>query len=266
MTTILFLGVQNAARSQMAEAFFNHFAREQGLSLQAISAGIRPGFAVNLQVEDVMNEIGIPMTGQHPKPLTPDITQRATYVISMGPDIDPEVVPATLRSLMSDWGLEEIKGQPVEVARSLRGDIRWKVEDLLADLTRQKAETENEITESDALPAAVVEEPLLVCHLGAFDTEQKGRYDMLLETLMSVVQSRRELPDGYAFVLPSDVATCLQAMEFATLERRCCPFLTFRFDLAPSEGPLTLSLTGPEGIKELLGDFWQKEKAHVIEK
>jgi hypothetical protein len=71
-----------------------------------------------------------------------------------------------------------------------------------------------------------------------------------------------ELADGYAFRFPSEAAICQEVMEFATLERLCCPFLVFRLELAPGQGPLTLVLTGPRGVKEIIAEFlWRKPQA-----
>ncbi len=56
MKTVLFVCVENSGRSQMAEAFYNHYAR--GTS-RALSAGTRPGQAVNPIVAGVMQEAGL---------------------------------------------------------------------------------------------------------------------------------------------------------------------------------------------------------------
>ena len=108
------------------------------------------------------------------------------------------------------------------------------------------------MADADSLP------PPVACDLRAFDVAQRERYDELVGVLRAAVLERRELPDGYAFVLPSDPAICTRAMEFAMLERRCCPFWTLRLELAPQGGPLTLSLTGPEGAEELLAGFLEE--------
>jgi len=97
--------------------------------------------------------------------------------------------------------------------------------------------------------------PAIACNLDAFTLKQEEQHRTLVEGLRAHVQAIREAESGWAFELPSDAAVCQQAMEFATLERLCCPFLTFRLELAPAGGPLTLTLTGPEGTKEILAGF-----------
>jgi len=89
----------------------------------------------------------------------------------------------------------------------------------------------------------------LVCTLGAFTPAERERHKALTTRLMAAVVERRELNDGFAFhvlsMSDSDLA------EWATLERRCCPF--FRIDIqGQGPGPIWLHLTGPEGVKEFI--------------
>ena len=98
---------------------------------------------------------------------------------------------------------------------------------------------------------------MIACNLSAFTAQQAERHRALVDALRTQVQTMREAKNGWAFELCSDAEVCRQAMEFATLERLCCPFLTLQLELAPAGGPLTLTLTGPEGTKEILADFLQ---------
>jgi hypothetical protein len=95
----------------------------------------------------------------------------------------------------------------------------------------------------------------LACNTSAFNAEQQKRYQALIAALHLCVEAVKELPDGYAFRFPSEAAMCQDVMEFATLERLCCPFLVFQLTLAPAQGPVTLSLTGPIGVKEIIAEF-----------
>jgi len=95
----------------------------------------------------------------------------------------------------------------------------------------------------------------IACNLNAFDPEQTARHRELLMQLRSVVQNTEETEDSLIFTLPSDTETCLAVMEFITLERRCCTFLTFGVTIPPQGGPLTLTMSGPEGTKEILAGF-----------
>jgi arsenate reductase len=233
MKTFLFVCVHNAGRSQMAEAFVNHLARERGLPVRGISAGTVAGERINPVAEQVMAEIGIPMTGQQPKQLTQTMADGADRVITMGCGVDAEACPARIH-LSEDWELDDPKGQPVEIVRRIRDQIRARVEALLAD---------------------VAPSPVVACNRNAFTPEQAARHRTLVDTLRVRVRAVRDVADGWEYELPSDADTCLAAMEFATLERLCCPFLTFGLGLEPQGGPFTLTLTGPGGTKEILEDF-----------
>jgi hypothetical protein len=104
------------------------------------------------------------------------------------------------------------------------------------------------------LPEAALPAEPISCSLHAFDAEQETRYRALKQTLRATMQEVREMENGFAFVFPADASVCLAAMEFATLERLCCPFLTFQLELSPKSGPLTLVLSGPPGAKEILAE------------
>jgi hypothetical protein len=99
--------------------------------------------------------------------------------------------------------------------------------------------------------------PPVACNLNAFTAEQGERHRALVAALRAGVRAVREVENGWAYEMPSDADTCRAAMEFATLERLCCPFLTFRLEMVPQAGTLTLTLTGPDGTKEVLADFFR---------
>ena len=92
----------------------------------------------------------------------------------------------------------------------------------------------------------------LVCNLNAMNAEQRDRHQTVAEVLLTSAQEITELPNGYALHYPSDSTTILLAAEFMTLERLCCPFLDFALKIDREGGPLSLQLTGREGVKELL--------------
>lgn len=128
----LFVCIHNAGRSQMAEAFVNHYAAQRGLLIQGHSAGTMGGKALNPLAVQAMAEIGISMEGHQPKLLTQDMIDAETTVITMGCGVDVEACPA--RFLVSeDWGLDDPAGREIEAVRSIRDQIRSRVERLLDD-------------------------------------------------------------------------------------------------------------------------------------
>ena len=90
-----------------------------------------------------------------------------------------------------------------------------------------------------------------VCRLDVFDGAQTLRYEALLNAMHAAVEGTRELPDGYAVRVPSDPALFLQVAAWITLERRCCPFLSFGLDWSASEA-VWLRLTGGAAVKAFL--------------
>jgi len=130
MKRVLFVCVGNSGRSQMAEAFFNHF--RGGGRLVSMSAGTRPATSVSRTAIAAMAELGIDISAQRPKPLTRQMIQQADRIIAMGCDV-AESCPTGLHA-SEDWGLGDPQGQPLEKARLIRDQIRERVLALLAEL------------------------------------------------------------------------------------------------------------------------------------
>jgi protein-tyrosine-phosphatase len=124
---ILFVCVENAGRSQMAEAF----AKRRGLS--ALSAGTLPATTINRVVVDAMMERGIDLSVNIPKMLTIKMVEDADLVVTMGCSVE-EVCPAPIiaktHKKLVDWNLEDPKGKPIERARQIRDEIERKVAEL----------------------------------------------------------------------------------------------------------------------------------------
>jgi arsenate reductase (thioredoxin) len=120
--TFLFVCVHNAGRSQMAEAFVNHYAKLHHLEIKGESAGTVGGKTLNPLVVRAMEEVGISMSGQIPKLLTQAIADEATQIFSMGCGVDVEACPAKFL-LTEDWNLEDPAGQSIEKVREIREQI-----------------------------------------------------------------------------------------------------------------------------------------------
>jgi arsenate reductase (thioredoxin) len=127
MKTILFACVHNAGRSQMAAAWFNELADPQ--KARAISAGTQPGPRVHPEVQTAMQEVGIDLSTVQPRFLSDELAESATMLITMGCGEACPHVPGLRRD---DWPLEDPKGKPVERVRAIRGEIKARVEALLA--------------------------------------------------------------------------------------------------------------------------------------
>ncbi len=133
MKTILFVCVHNAGRSQMAEAFFNHFATERGFDSRAKSAGTAAAGVINPVAAQAMAEIGVPLDGQTPKLLTQELADEADKIITMGCGAEAAACPA--RFLVSeDWDLEDPAGKTIEQVRKIRDEIKRKVNQLITQM------------------------------------------------------------------------------------------------------------------------------------
>jgi hypothetical protein len=96
-----------------------------------------------------------------------------------------------------------------------------------------------------------VEQSPLACNAGALNQRQRERIRALLSELRARHQEVKELPTGYTLRLPGEPSMIHDAAEFITLERLCCPFFDFALEAEREGGPIRLTLTGREGVKEL---------------
>ena len=127
MKKVLFVCVENAGRSQMAEAF----ARQYGAD--AVSAGIIPSEKVNPVVVEAMKERGINLSDYKPKMLTDKMVEDADYVVTMGcraVDVCPKPLVVKMEKKLLDWHIEDPKGKSLEEVRKIRSEIESKVVDL----------------------------------------------------------------------------------------------------------------------------------------
>ena len=128
MPGILFLCIHNAGRSQMAAGF----ARVIGDGrIDVYSGGSEPADHVNPMAVDAMREVGIDIAGFTPQKFTDELLHRVDVVVTMGCGDTCPYVPG---KRYVDWPLDDPKGQPLEVVRRIRDDIRGRVEALVAEL------------------------------------------------------------------------------------------------------------------------------------
>ena len=126
--SVLFVCVHNAGRSQMAAALLDRYA---GGRIQVRSAGSHPANEINPSVVAVMDEIGLDLSKELPKPLTTEDVEASDVVITMGCGDACPVVPGK-RYL--DWELPDPAGKPVEEVRPIRDEIELRVRELLATM------------------------------------------------------------------------------------------------------------------------------------
>jgi arsenate reductase (thioredoxin) len=121
MTRVLFVCVQNAGRSQLAQALYEAHGGE------ARSAGSRPAEEVHLVVVEALAEIGIDISDRTPAGLTTEDMDWADLVVTMGCGDECPYIPG---KQYIDWNLADPAGLCLEDVRELRANIERLVTEL----------------------------------------------------------------------------------------------------------------------------------------
>jgi arsenate reductase len=121
MKRALFVCVQNAGRSQMAQALYEQLGGE------ARSAGTRPAERVHPEVVDAMREVGIDLEGRRPKALERADAEWADLVVTMGCGDECPYVPG---KRYVDWQLDDPAGKSLDEVRSVRDELARLIEEL----------------------------------------------------------------------------------------------------------------------------------------
>jgi arsenate reductase (thioredoxin) len=126
--SVMFVCVHNAGRSQMAAALLTHLA---GDGIEVRSAGTEPADQINPAAVAAMAELGIDITAEVPKVVTPDAVEASDVVITMGcGDTCPYFPGVSYR----DWKLDDPADQPLDTVRAIRDDIAERIRALIAEL------------------------------------------------------------------------------------------------------------------------------------
>ena len=128
MPEVLFVCVHNAGRSQMAAGLVKLHSDGR---IHVRSAGSDPGEEINPAVIDVMEELGVDMREEFPKPLTDEFVRAADVVITMGCGDACPIYPG---KRYEDWTLDDPAGQDLETVRRIRDEIDTRVRKLVSDL------------------------------------------------------------------------------------------------------------------------------------
>jgi protein-tyrosine-phosphatase len=129
MKKILFVCVENAGRSQMAEAFAKKFGKDK---FEVFSAGNKPASNVNPVVVEAMKEVGIDISNNKPKLLTAKMALDVDLIVTMGCN-DQGICPGPFFKPTIDWKLQDPKGKPLALVREIRDEIEHKVKRLIEE-------------------------------------------------------------------------------------------------------------------------------------
>jgi arsenate reductase len=121
MTRVLFVCIQNAGRSQIAQALYEHRGGE------ARSAGSKPADEVHPVVVDVLEELGIDVSSRVPKALDRGDVEWADVVVTMGCG---DACPVISGKQYIEWNLPDPAGLCLEDARELRDTIARRLDEL----------------------------------------------------------------------------------------------------------------------------------------
>jgi arsenate reductase len=125
---VLFVCVQNAGRSQMAAGLVK--LRSEG-RIHVRSAGSQPANEINAAVVEAMEEIGVDMGEEFPKPLTDEVVRAADVVITMGCGDACPIYPG---KRYEDWTVDDPAGEDIHTVRRIRDDIDKRVTKLTEEL------------------------------------------------------------------------------------------------------------------------------------
>ena len=131
---ILFVCVENAGRSQMAEALFRKFTEGK---VNVNSAGTVPSGNLNPVVVEVMKEIGIDMAKQSPKIISNSMISNSFKTVNMG-CMDKESCPALFVKDVIEWNIQDPKEKTIEEVRKIRDQIKSEVLNLIKSIDDEK--------------------------------------------------------------------------------------------------------------------------------
>jgi arsenate reductase len=126
---IVFICVENARRSQMAEGFAEAFGQGK---IEIYSAGSRPSSSIDPLVIQVMKEKGIDLSSKRPKNLNELPSTEMDYLVTMGCE---ETCPAVLAKKIIGWEIPDPKGKSIDTFREVRDMIEGKVKGLLKQVS-----------------------------------------------------------------------------------------------------------------------------------
>lgn len=128
--TILFVCIENAGRSQMAEGFFKKYAPSR---FKTVSAGTKPAYQLNPIVVEAMKEVGIDISKQKSKELTDEMIRDSYKVVNMG-CMDKNFCPTIFVPKVIEWNLEDPKWKSIAEVKEIRDEIEKRIKEFVSTL------------------------------------------------------------------------------------------------------------------------------------
>jgi len=130
--SVLFVCSKNGGKSQLAAGLMRDIA---GDSIAVFSAGTKPGKDLNPQAVESLTELGIDITGEHPKPVTDEVLDKVDAVIVLGTEAKLEPRDGTRFEVWETDEPSERGIEGMERMRLVRDDIKNRVQKLYAELS-----------------------------------------------------------------------------------------------------------------------------------
>ena len=217
----------------MAEGLLRHLGGDR---YEVVSAGVAPT-SVKPEAIEVMRELGIDISGQRSKSVDDFVGSEFDYVITVCDNANEQCPVFPGRTQRVHWSFDDpAAAEGDELARL---NVFRRVRDEIHDRLRL-------FLANDQMPSP------LACDLTAIPADQREAHLVKSRELFSQIQEFRELPNGYQFRFPGRPNLITRLAEFISLEKLCCPFLSFAIEVDAEDGPVWLSLTGREGVKAFI--------------
>lgn len=138
---VAFVCVQNAGRSQMADAFARRERdrRDAGDRVGVLTGGTRPADSVHDVVVAAMGERDLDVGDRTPREVTPEELRDADVVVTMGCSAE-DVCPATWDGDSRDWALDDPHGRPIAEVRAIRDEVERRVVALFDELLGEESD------------------------------------------------------------------------------------------------------------------------------
>lgn len=129
--SVLFVCSKNGGKSQLAAGLMHDLASD---AIAVYSAGTKPGKSLNPQAVESLTELGIDITGEHPKPVTNEVLDEVDAVIVLGTEAKLEPIEGKRFEVWETDEPSERGIEGMERMRLVRDDIKARVQTLYTEL------------------------------------------------------------------------------------------------------------------------------------
>ena len=96
------------------------------------------------------------------------------------------------------------------------------------------------------------QESPFACSLETLTKEQRERKKQIAWKMATARIETQELANGYVFRFRPEGVSFAEIAEWVATERVCCPFFDLAIEAERENGPVSLRITGREGVKQFI--------------